>query len=53
MISKIAKKPSLIYTLSEKNLVDFLEKADHYYYNTKKAAIEDNIYDIAKERLQL
>ena len=53
MISKIAKKPSLIYTLTEKKLVDFLEEADHHYYNTKTAAIEDNIYDIAKERLQL
>ena len=53
MLSKIAKNPSLIFSLDEKKLVNFLEDADHYYYNTKKAAVADNVYDLAKERLQL
>ena len=53
MINTIQKNPKKIFTLTEKQLESALKEADDFYYNSKKTILEDHIYDLAKERLQL
>ena len=53
MINTIQRNPKKIFTLTEKQLESVLNEADDFYYNSKKTILEDHIYDLAKERLQL
>lgn len=48
----IASPKSVLNTLSEDEVAEIIQKANHSYYHTKKPLFSDNIFDLIKDNLE-
>jgi len=48
----IASPKSVLDTLSEDEVAEIIQKANHSYYHTKKPLFSDNIFDLIKDYLE-
>src|SRR5690349_18525766 len=53
-LNKLINNPEdVLKDLSNENIVNIIQQANHYYYNTNKPLFSDNIYDVIYNYLEL